>query len=117
MAYDDEDYLAFTDDVAARLAPAWSPTDGYYRSGSPALDSRFNAAMLLVHATAARYGHVGAARDDERARRLAEVLTASPPFSYQEVSATLGIAVGSIGPIRQRCLRRLRVLLGRRGFQ
>ncbi|WP_440103269.1 RNA polymerase sigma factor [Streptosporangium sp. H16] len=72
-----------------------------------------------------------AARERERARatwqafqelgescqRLLRLLTASPPSSYQEVSATLGIAVGSIGPIRQRCLRRLRVLLGRRGFQ
>ncbi|MET9257691.1 RNA polymerase sigma factor [Streptomyces sp. NPDC048182] len=44
----------------------------------------------------------------ERCRRLLRVLMASPPPSYQEVSAALGIAVGSIGPIRQRCLRRLR---------
>jgi len=80
QAYDDAGYLNFTDRVAAQLEPAWSPADGYYLSGSPALDSRFNAAMLLVHATAARYGHAGASRNDERARRLAQVLTASPPF-------------------------------------
>jgi len=53
----------------------------------------------------------------ESCQRLLRLLTASPPFSYQEVSATLGIAVGSVGPIRQRCLRRLRVLLGGRGFR
>jgi hypothetical protein len=80
VGHDDEGYLRFADEVAAQLAPAWSPADGHYRSGSPALDSRFNAAMLLVHATAARHGHVGASRDDDRARRLAQVLTASPPF-------------------------------------
>jgi RNA polymerase sigma factor (sigma-70 family) len=53
----------------------------------------------------------------ENCRRLLRVLMASPPPSYQEVSAALGIAVGSIGPIRQRCLRRLRVLLAERGVQ
>ena len=79
-AFDDEGYLRVADGFAARLQPAWSPTDGYYLSGSPALDSRLNAAMLVVHATAARYGHEGASRDDDRARRLVRVLTASPPF-------------------------------------
>ena len=47
----------------------------------------------------------------ERCRQLLRVLMASPPPSYQEVSAGLGIAVGSIGPMRQRCLRRLRARL------
>ncbi|GGL66092.1 RNA polymerase sigma factor [Streptomyces fumigatiscleroticus] len=47
----------------------------------------------------------------ERCRQLLRVLIASPPPSYQEVSAALGIAVGSIGPMRQRCLRRLRARL------
>ena len=78
--YDDEAYLRFADRVVAQLEPAWSPADGYYLSGTPALDSRLNAAMLLVHATAARYAHAGSSRNDERARQLARVLTASPPF-------------------------------------
>nr|WSY49878.1 sigma-70 family RNA polymerase sigma factor [Streptomyces sp. NBC_00886] len=51
----------------------------------------------------------------ERCRQLLRVLMASPPPSYQEVSAGLGIAVGSIGPMRQRCLRRLRARLDARG--
>jgi DNA-directed RNA polymerase specialized sigma24 family protein len=51
----------------------------------------------------------------ERCRQLLRVLIASPPPSYQEVSAALGIAVGSIGPMRQRCLRRLRARLDARG--
>jgi hypothetical protein len=33
---------------------------------------------------------------------------ASPPPSYADVSAALGIPVGSIGPTRGRCLDRLR---------
>jgi RNA polymerase sigma factor (sigma-70 family) len=50
----------------------------------------------------------------ERCRKLLRVLMATPPPSYQEVSAALGIAVGSIGPMRQRCLRRLRARLDAR---
>ncbi|GGN35026.1 RNA polymerase sigma factor [Streptomyces fuscichromogenes] len=51
----------------------------------------------------------------DRCRQLLRVLMASPPPSYVEVSAALGIAVGSIGPLRQRCLRRLRARLDARG--
>jgi len=41
-------------------------------------------------------------------QRLLVLLTQDPPVSYAEISARLGIAVGSIGPIRRRCLDRLR---------
>lgn len=51
----------------------------------------------------------------DRCRQLLRVLMASPPPSYQEVSSALGIAVGSIGPLRQRCLRRLRARLEAQG--
>ncbi|WP_199808399.1 MULTISPECIES: RNA polymerase sigma factor [unclassified Streptomyces] len=51
----------------------------------------------------------------ERCRQLLRVLVASPPPSYGEISAALGIAVGSIGPLRQRCLRRLRTRMNARG--
>ncbi|QTE02356.1 RNA polymerase sigma factor [Streptomyces cyanogenus] len=51
----------------------------------------------------------------ERCRQLLRVLMASPPPSYGEISAALGIAVGSIGPLRQRCLRRLRARMNARG--
>ncbi len=51
----------------------------------------------------------------ERCRQLLRILMASPKPGYQEVSAALGIAVGSIGPLRQRCLRRLRARLEARG--
>jgi RNA polymerase sigma factor (sigma-70 family) len=43
-----------------------------------------------------------------RDRQLIGLLTADPPVSYTEISARLGLAVGSIGPSRRRCLDRLR---------
>ena len=43
-----------------------------------------------------------------RCQQLLRVLTASPPPSYAEVAAALGMPVGSIGPTRARCLDRLR---------
>ncbi|MEU6405156.1 sigma-70 family RNA polymerase sigma factor [Streptomyces sp. NPDC046985] len=52
----------------------------------------------------------------DRCRQLLRVLMASPPPSYQEASAALGVAVGSIGPLRQRCLRRLRARLDAQGM-
>ncbi|MGH9279759.1 MAG: RNA polymerase sigma factor [Acidimicrobiales bacterium] len=41
-------------------------------------------------------------------RVLLLMLTAEPAFSYEEVSASLSMPVGSIGPTRGRCLERLR---------
>jgi RNA polymerase sigma factor (sigma-70 family) len=41
-------------------------------------------------------------------RALLSMLASDPPPGYTEISATLGVAVGSIGPMRARCLDRLR---------
>jgi RNA polymerase sigma factor (sigma-70 family) len=41
-------------------------------------------------------------------RMLLMLLSADPALTYAEVSAALGIPIGSIGPTRQRCLERLR---------
>jgi RNA polymerase sigma factor (sigma-70 family) len=43
-----------------------------------------------------------------RCQQLLAMLTSDPPRSYAEISAELGIPVGSIGPYRARCLDRLR---------
>jgi len=43
-----------------------------------------------------------------RCQRLLAMLTSDPPCSYAEISATLDIPVGSIGPKRARCLERMR---------
>ena len=43
-----------------------------------------------------------------RCRQLLSMLLSDPPLSYTEISATLSVPVGSIGPQRGRCLERLR---------
>jgi hypothetical protein len=85
-AYTDGDYLRYADRLAGMLDSTWDPALGYYTSTSSGIDSRYNAAMLVVHATAAAVGHQGPARNDARARRLAQRLTEEPPF-YTGLSA------------------------------
>ncbi|MBO3748430.1 sigma-70 family RNA polymerase sigma factor [Streptosporangiaceae bacterium NEAU-GS5] len=46
-------------------------------------------------------------------RELLRVLMGAPPRGYEEAAAALGMAIGSIGPTRRRCLDRLRVLMAR----
>lgn len=43
-----------------------------------------------------------------KCQRLLRVLMADPEPTYSEVSGALGMAIGSIGPTRQRCLAQLR---------
>ena len=43
-----------------------------------------------------------------RCQQLIALLTEDPPIPYAQISATLGIPVGSIGPTRSRCLAKLR---------
>jgi RNA polymerase sigma factor (sigma-70 family) len=43
-----------------------------------------------------------------RGQQLLTLLTCDPPVPYAQISATLGIPVGSIGPMRSRYLRKLR---------
>ena len=43
-----------------------------------------------------------------RDQQLIALLTEDPPVPYAEISARLGIPVGSIGPNRRRCLDKLR---------
>lgn len=44
----------------------------------------------------------------ERCRTLLALLTADPPVAYADISARMGMRVGSIGPTRIRCLDKLR---------
>jgi RNA polymerase sigma factor (sigma-70 family) len=41
-------------------------------------------------------------------QQLVAMLTADPPLPYAEISATLAMPIGSIGPTRSRCLDRIR---------
>ncbi len=71
----------------------------------------------------ARVGEEQALRDAVRAlpprcRHLIEMLFfEAPARPYQQIAETLGLAAGSIGFIRGRCLTRLRRELERRGFR
>jgi RNA polymerase sigma factor (sigma-70 family) len=47
----------------------------------------------------------------DRWQQLLGMLMADPPAPYAEISEKLDIPIGSIGPIRGRCLEKLRVLL------
>lgn len=44
----------------------------------------------------------------ERCQELLRRLVCNPETTYQELTATLGIPIGSIGPTRMRCLTKLR---------
>ncbi|MDN5791013.1 MAG: sigma-70 family RNA polymerase sigma factor [Micrococcales bacterium] len=55
-------------------------------------------------------------RLSERCQRLLRVLMACDRPSYEQVSATLDIPVGSIGPTRSRCLDRLRGIIADGGY-
>lgn len=46
-----------------------------------------------------------------RWRDIMTLLSVDPPVPYEQISQTLQIPIGSIGPTRRRCLRRLQVLL------
>lgn len=52
----------------------------------------------------------------ERCRRLLRAVAATPPLSYAEIAGIFGMPIGSIGPTRARCLRRLRELMADRGI-
>lgn len=51
-----------------------------------------------------------------RCRQLLRVLMADPPPSYAEISAALAMPLGSIGPVRARCLAALRTRLEQVGI-
>jgi RNA polymerase sigma factor (sigma-70 family) len=61
------------------------------------LDEERDAALWRALATLA-----------ERCQRLLRVLMATPPPTYAEAAAALDLPIGSLGPMRQRCLAALR---------
>jgi RNA polymerase sigma factor (sigma-70 family) len=54
---------------------------------------------------------------DARCRKLVEAFFyADEDKTYEQIAASLGIASNSLGPIRRRCLERLKQILVRNGF-
>lgn len=71
-------------------------------------DTPERSAVRREHQTIVR--HVLAELPEEQ-QRLMRMLHATPAPTYQQVSARLGMPVGSIGPTRARILAKLRALL------
>jgi RNA polymerase sigma factor (sigma-70 family) len=69
-------------------------------------DAAVDARILAAERDAAL--HAALAELPGRCQHLLAMLTSNPPRSYAEISATLGIPIGSIGPQRTRCLNHLR---------
>jgi hypothetical protein len=83
-AFRDADYFAFADRVVLGLPVTWDTDNGAYVSRRKGAAARTNANLLLIHATAARYGHLGPARNDARARQLVARLTRAPVLDYRD---------------------------------
>ncbi len=69
-------------------------------------DAAIDAGILTAERDAAL--HAALAKLPARCQQLLAMLSSDPPRSYAEISAALGIPIGSIGPQRTRCLNRLR---------
>jgi RNA polymerase sigma factor (sigma-70 family) len=87
--------LDFSQDNSA----SWTPL-----TPSPS-DSEVDARMVDAERRAAV--RAGLAELTESHRALLSLLVADPPITYQQISDQLGLPVGSIGPTRARCLRKL----------
>ena len=68
-------YWEFADWLQPAMDRLWNESQNAYTT-----DTRINACALMTHSIAAFEGHDGAARRDERARKLAARLCESPPF-------------------------------------
>jgi len=97
-----------------RSAARTMPTDDMDRLDiTPAVGNPTEEAVLAAEQEREDAGRAAVvwgalSRLSARCRDLLRVLMASPPPSYAEVAAALGLPVGSIGPTRARCLQRLR---------
>jgi RNA polymerase sigma factor (sigma-70 family) len=85
------------------------PTAGYVISAEIIADEQSGTAEqdLLAAERHAALREAFAALPPSGQRMIA-LLLEDPPVSYAEISAQLGIPVGSIGPTRRRCLDKLR---------
>lgn len=86
--------LSYTDDAFEGLPGIQPDLDEALLADERALDVRRALATL-----------------PENLQQLVGMLVADPPLPYAVISETLGLPVGSIGPMRGRCLNKLRVLL------
>lgn len=91
-------------DAADSAAPEWDIADE-----SPGAEQALSALQQLNQV------RLGLDRLDPRCRNLMRLLfdDSDTPLEYGEIAAQLGMAVGSIGPTRSRCLAKLRAYVER----
>ena len=75
--------------------------DRWTRSNTP------NRTASLIRAEYRDAGHAGLRELRPEHRELLDLTFADAPISYQQISSRLGIPIGSIGPTRARCLKKL----------
>jgi hypothetical protein len=92
-AWDRREYLAYADRIITLLDGRWSFSGNYYNAGMSG-ETSTNANVLLVHAVAAKTGHQGRSRRDDRARALAKRLCESPPWHSAPLNRAVGIYPG-----------------------
>jgi RNA polymerase sigma factor (sigma-70 family) len=90
--------------TASRYDHAELPADSQLTPGQPPplIEQQMLAAELHTAVRAAFSQLPG------RCRELLSMLISDPPLSYAQISATLSIPIGGIGPQRARCLDRMR---------
>jgi RNA polymerase sigma factor (sigma-70 family) len=98
------DDLHDVDDDASDGDPARATT-----LGAAGTDAGPEAALLASERDVEVWTALGRLRP--RCQELLRLLVGEPPLAYADVAATLGMPIGSIGPIRARCLRSLRSAL------
>ena len=82
--YDDDAYWAFADKMQQLADKHWDEQDGYFHLGGGGSEPMSNSMQLLTYSVAAMQGHEGPARNDHRARILADRLVSSPAVRDQE---------------------------------
>jgi len=89
-----------------RVMPSSDPFGHRGAAGAEVVEETLDATMLDAERHEALLAAVAELPD--RQRELLTLLIEDPPVPYEEVSARLGIPVGSIGPTRARALARVR---------
>lgn len=80
------------------------------------LPSEENLEDEVVQREEAHAARLALAKIDTRCQELLRALYSEEESSYQEITARLGITMGSIGPTRARCIEKLRKVLKQDGF-
>jgi RNA polymerase sigma factor (sigma-70 family) len=79
--------------------------------------ARPSAEAAALGTDQARALWLAAARLPLRSRRLLWLLAHRPELTHAEIAAELGIRPGSVGPLRRRCLDRMRAILAEGGYE